>query len=271
ASVYKTIDIITKQWYAIKLELSLDGNSSVEREYSLLRDLNRAGIPHVHWFGRESNYDALVLNLLGPSLHQIMSQRKKLHLCTIVLLANQLISSLQYIHSRGFIHGDIKPQNIMMGLGSEALTVFIMDFGLAKQFCHLNTGLHILFHRSHHLMGTPAFASINSHLGAELGCRDDLESLVYVLIYFACSSLPCLDKANGLGSSVPLILNIKQMTPVELLCSGLPREFATLLTYTRSLSFSEEPDYNYIRLLFTALQNEIPDLEALQNPHLLDL
>lgn len=99
-SVYKTIDIITKQWYAIKLELSLDGDSSVEREYSLLRDLNRAGIPRVHWFGQESNYDALVLDLLGPSLHQIMSQHKKLHLCTIVLLANQLVFNiLSVFHS----------------------------------------------------------------------------------------------------------------------------------------------------------------------------
>ncbi|KIM68542.1 hypothetical protein SCLCIDRAFT_105393 [Scleroderma citrinum Foug A] len=146
-----------------------------------------------------------------------------------------------------------------MGLGSEALTVFIVDFRLAKQFHHLNTGLHILFHRSHHLMGTPAFASINSHLGAELGHHDDLESLAYVLIYLACGSLPWLDEVNGSGSSVPLILNIKQTTPVELLCSGLPREFATLLTYTCSLSFLEEPNYNYICLLFTALQNEIPD------------
>lgn len=159
----------------------------------------------------------------------------------------------------------------MMGLGSEALTIFIVDFGLAKQFHHLNTGLHILFHRSHHLTGTPAFASINSHLGAELGHRDDLESLVYVLIYLACGSLPWLDEANSPGSSVPLILNIKQTTPVELLCSGLPHEFVTLLTYTCSLSFSEEPDYNYNCLLFTALQNEIPDLEASRNPHLLDL
>ncbi|KIK11329.1 hypothetical protein PISMIDRAFT_56579, partial [Pisolithus microcarpus 441] len=87
-------------------------------EYKVLQDLNSGcGIPHTHWFGREANYDALVLDLLGPSLHDLMNKHKKFHLHTVLYLADQLISCLQYIHSHSYIHGDIKPQNILQGLG----------------------------------------------------------------------------------------------------------------------------------------------------------
>ncbi|KAI5982869.1 hypothetical protein EDD15DRAFT_2179831 [Pisolithus albus] len=49
------------------------------------------------------------------------------------------------------------------------------------------------------------------------------------------------------------ILGLKQKTPIETLCSGLPRELATFLTYARTLSFSEEPDNGYMRSLFETL------------------
>ncbi|KIK21608.1 hypothetical protein PISMIDRAFT_56004, partial [Pisolithus microcarpus 441] len=94
---------------AVKLELSMMGKSSVELEYKVLQDLNSGcGIPCTHWFGREANYDALVLDLLGPSLHDLMNKHKKFHLRTVLYLADQLISRLQYIHSHSYIHGDIK-------------------------------------------------------------------------------------------------------------------------------------------------------------------
>ncbi|KAI6022048.1 hypothetical protein EDC04DRAFT_2607023 [Pisolithus marmoratus] len=93
ASVYKAVNIFTNKPYTIKLELSMTGKSSVELEYKVLQDLNsRCGIPHTHWFGREANYDALVLDLLGPLLHNLMNKHKKFHLCTVLYLADQLIS-----------------------------------------------------------------------------------------------------------------------------------------------------------------------------------
>jgi hypothetical protein len=45
----------------------------------------------------------------------------------------------------------------------------------------------------------------------------------------------------------------KQSTPVEVLCHGLPDEFATFLNYARALSFDAKPDYSYIRELFCKL------------------
>ena len=83
------------QPYAVKLELAIVGGSSVEREYYTLKELvNIAGLPHARWFGRESNYDALVIDLLGPSLHQLLQQHKKLCASTVTYLANQLVYSI---------------------------------------------------------------------------------------------------------------------------------------------------------------------------------
>ena len=46
-------------------------------------------------------------------------------------------------------------------------------------------------------------------------------------------------------------MEVKQATPVSALCKGLPEEFGTYLSYTRSLDFEDMPDYEYCRQLFT--------------------
>ena len=90
--MYCTVNIITNQPYAVKLELSVEGGSSVEREYHTLKELGDiTELPHVYWFGRESNYNALVINLLGPSLYQLVQQHKTLCVSTVAYLANQLV------------------------------------------------------------------------------------------------------------------------------------------------------------------------------------
>ena len=131
-----------------------------------------------------------------------------------------------------------------MGFGDQSLTTFIVDFGLAKKYCHPTTGHHIPLHQAQHTTGTPAFSSIHAHLGAELGRRDDLESLAYMLIYLAQGSLPWL--SGDSHQRALSILEVKQKTATEVLCSHVPCELAAFLTYTRTLSFSEEPDYDYI-------------------------
>ena len=83
--------------YVVKLKLSMDGTSSLEYKYKVLRDIEGAdGIPCAHWFSREANYDTLVLDLLGPSLHQLFSQHKQFHVHSVAYLADQLISTVIY-------------------------------------------------------------------------------------------------------------------------------------------------------------------------------
>jgi hypothetical protein len=92
---------------------------------------------------------------------------------------------------------------------------------------------------------TPAFASINNHLGVDPGRRDDLESLTYMLIYLLRGSLPWLTSDHEKLSSTS-ILERKVNTTIEVLCNGIPVEFASVLIYMRSLAFLEDPDYGHL-------------------------
>ncbi|KAG1740802.1 kinase-like domain-containing protein [Suillus paluster] len=207
------------------------------------------GIPCALWFGRESTYHALVLGLLGPSLQDLfLAHDRKFSLHTVVNLGIQLLSCLEYIHLNNYVHCDIKPQNVLVGLGHLKHTAFIIDFGIAKEYWDTATRVHIPFCQNQRLTGTPAFASINNHLGVDPGHCDDLESLTYMLIYLLCGSLPWLNSDHKKLSSSS-ILERKVNTIIEVLCHGIPVEFASVLIYTRSLVFSEDPDYGHLHSL----------------------
>uniref|UniRef100_A0ABI7WK01 non-specific serine/threonine protein kinase n=1 Tax=Felis catus TaxID=9685 RepID=A0ABI7WK01_FELCA len=164
------------------------------------------------------------------------------------------ISRIEYIHSKNFIHRDVKPDNFLMGLGKKGNLVYIIDFGLAKKYRDARTHQHIPYRENKNLTGTARYASINTHLGIEQSRRDDLESLGYVLMYFNLGSLPWQGlKAATKRQKYERISEKKMSTPIEVLCKSYPSEFATYLNFCRSLRFDDKPDYSYLRQLFRNL------------------
>lgn len=131
----------------------------------------------------------MVMELLGPSLEELFNVcNKKFSLSTGVRVGLQILKLLKYVHSKGVLHRDIKPDNFLIGRKKKANKVYLIDFGLAKKYS--KDGKHIPYRDNKNLTGTARYASINTHLGVEQGRRDDLESLIYVLIYFLKGSLP---------------------------------------------------------------------------------
>jgi casein kinase I family protein HRR25 len=164
------------------------------------------------------------------------------------------ISRIEYVHSRSFIHRDIKPDNFLMGVAKRGNQVNIIDFGLAKKFRDPKTLLHIPYRENKNLTGTARYTSINTHLGVEQSRRDDMESLGYVFMYFLRGSLPWQGlKAATKKQKYDRIMEKKMTTPTEFLCRGFPKEFAIYLNYSRSLRFDDKPDYGYLRKLFRDL------------------
>nr|TKR90905.1 casein kinase I-like isoform X3 [Populus alba] len=213
------------------------------------------GIPQLKWFGVDGEYNIMVIDLLGPSLEDLFNYcNRKLSLKTVLMLADQLINRVEYMHSRGFLHRDIKPDNFLMGLGRKANQVYIIDYGLAKKYRDSQTHKHIPYRENKNLTGTARYASVNTHLGVEQSRRDDLESLGYVLMYFLRGSLPWQGlKAGTKKQKYDKISEKKTLTPIEVLCKSYPSEFISYFHYCRSLRFEDKPDYSYLKRLFRDL------------------
>ncbi|CAD8137730.1 unnamed protein product [Paramecium pentaurelia] len=245
----------SKSEYAMKLERSDNKHPQIFFEAKLYnylqgQDQYDKGIPKIHDQGVDGDYNYIVMDLLGPSLEELFNKHhRKLSLKSVLMLADQLIQRIEYIHSKQFIHRDIKPDNFLVGVDSKSSRLYIVDFGLAKRY--ITKEGHIPYKEGKSLTGTARYASINTHVGLEQSRRDDLESLGYVLMYLLRGQLPWQNmKAFNQKEKYQKIMEKKQETTPEQLCKGFPNELTQYLQYCRNLKFEDKPDYNYIRNLF---------------------
>lgn len=219
----------------------------------------------------------MVTNLLGPSLADLFDYCDgRFSLKTVLLLADQLICRMKYIHSKSVVHRDTKPQNLLMGSGRQGNVVFVIDFGVSeyvnparspspdedrvdhwpqfwgrpRPYASLNT--HHGF-RKYFTSSTAFISSASTKPKAEHSWRDDMESLGYILIQFALGSLPWQELEDTTDDDLTKIGQMKESMSGEELCKGLPSEFAWYIDYTRSLRFDEKPDYARLRRLFQRL------------------
>ena len=194
-------------------------------------------------------YHILVMENLGPDLHELFYRHKK-HFSTktILMLASQFLERIEFLHEEGYIHRDIKPANFLMGIGKNKHVVYLADFGFAKKNKEI-------YNEKAGIEGTPNYASLNTHLGISQSRRDDLESLGYVLMKFLSGSLPWdkRTKDKKILDDWEMIGVMKKQTSVEDMCKGCHKEFHMYLHYCRGLRFDEKPDYDYLNKLFKDL------------------
>ena len=252
--VFLANDLSNNRNVAVKIEPSYVSNPRLLYEfkiYKLLEDID--GFPKAHYYSPYGRENRLVLDLLGKSLEQIFQyMNQKFTLKDVLMIAIQSITRIQSFHEQGFIHRDIKPDNILFGIGKDKNKLFLIDFSLAKNF-HKNNQ-HIEFEEGKTLLGTPRYCSINAATGKEQSRRDDLVSLGYVLVYLVKGGLPWqnLKTAKKLNNKEKYEhqLKIKLENSPKKLCFGLTSEFRQFLKYCMKLEFDETPDYDYLRKLF---------------------
>jgi len=260
--IYLGTNVSTGEEVAMKLESVKSKHPQLSYEAKIYKLLQGAvGIPYIRWYGQEGSCNVLVMDLLGYSLEDLFNKcGRRFSVKTVLMLADQMLLRVEYVHSKSFIHRDIKPDNFLIGRGRRSSVVHIIDFGLAKRYRDPKTHVHIMYREHKHLTGTPRYASINNHMGIEQSRRDDLESIGYVFMYFLKGSLPWQGlRANTKKAKYTKIMEKKMSTPIELLCRDFPDEFRIYIEYTRAMRFADRPDYHYLRRLFKdlALRMEI--------------
>ncbi|RLN09151.1 casein kinase I isoform alpha isoform X1 [Panicum miliaceum] len=254
--IYLATHVDTYEIVAVKIESSKTNHPQLLYEAKLYNALQGGtGIANIKWCGIDGDENILVIDLLGPSLEDLFVYcGRRFSLKTVLMLADQMITRIEFMHSKGYLHRDIKPDNFLMGLGRKANQVYVIDFGLAKRYRDSTTNRHIPYRENKNLTGTARYASRNTHLGIEQSRRDDLESIGYVLLYFLRGSLPWQGlKAATKKQKYDKISEKKLSTPIEALCKSHPVEFASYFHYCHSLTFDQRPDYSFLRRLFRDL------------------
>ena len=248
--LYKAKDLETDLDVAVKIEPYSLSKKYLIKEARILNMLQKSHhVPRIFWCGSKPNSSFLVMELLGKNLDELFLQcGRKLSLKTVLMLADQMISNLEFIHSKGFLHRDINPRNICVGLAEKSSIFYSIDFGLSSNFRELT--MNDQLKEDFPFVGTLNFASVKSHKGSEQTCSDDLESLFYVIIYFLRGKLPWENIANEKCDLKRKIEEIKQEkinTKTEELCQDLPEELIECINYIRGLEFYTKPDYKFLK------------------------
>ncbi|XP_019083501.1 PREDICTED: casein kinase 1-like protein HD16 isoform X2 [Camelina sativa] len=223
------------------------------------------GVPRVHFKGRQGDFYVMVMDILGPSLWDVWnSTTQAMSTEMVACIAIEAISILEKMHSRGYVHGDVKPENFLLGPPGtpEEKKLFLVDLGLATKWRDNATGLHVEYdQRPDVFRGTVRYASVHAHLGRTCSRRDDLESLAYTLVFLLRGRLPW-QGYQGENKGF-LVCKKKMATSPETLCCFCPLPFRQFVEHVVNLKFDEEPDYAKYISLFDGVVGPNPDIRPI--------
>ena len=255
-TVYQGVNTENNGKIAVKVEKREKNDpGTLENEAKRLVYLQGEGIPKVYCYGNNLLHNLLVEELLGKSLEDIFNAYgKPFSLKTVCVIGIEMIKRIQYVHSKYYIHRDIKPDNFMLGRGENEKKLYIIDFGLAKKYYSISKSQHIKFVTGKHLTGTARYCGRNAHRGYEQGRRDDIESIGYVLMYFLLGVLPWQGlRVKKNEDQFEKIAQKKYSTTFEELTEGQPEEFLLYFKHCDNLHFETQPNYVYLIGLFKSV------------------
>ncbi|CAH1438010.1 unnamed protein product [Lactuca virosa] len=223
------------------------------------------GVPKVHYKGKQGEYYVMVMDMLGPSLWDVWnSSGQSMSSEMVACIAVEALSILDKLHARGYVHGDVKPENFLLGQPStsQEKKLFLVDLGLATKWRETANGQHVDYdQRPDMFRGTVRYASVHAHLGRTASRRDDLESLAYTLIFLHRGRLPW-QGYQGDNKSF-LVCKKKMATSPEMLCVFCPAPVRQFLEIVVNMKFDEEPNYSKLISLFEGLIGPNPAIRPI--------
>ncbi|KAJ7366790.1 kinase-like domain-containing protein [Mycena albidolilacea] len=262
-SIFRATHIHTGELVALKVQHVNHECPTNRYERHLYPSLQGGeGMPTLWACGVEGAWDYLAIDLLGASLDNLYRKSGKdtMDLSSVCAIAMQLITRLEFMHSRGILHRDIQLGNCVVGLPPNEKTIYMIDFGFSKRYIDPYTHTHIPDSRAKRdFIGNYWFSSVGVHCRGKVPSRrDDLEAAALMLIHLLTprglpwtrNGVPKTDEAHD------RLIKEKKAARPEDLCRGLPSEFEEFLRYCRRLQFQECPDYERWREEFRALAVE---------------
>ena len=163
---FKGVNIKDNEPVFIKIEKKNLKYNLLESEAYYLVNLKGFGIPKIISYGKVGIYNILIEELLGKSLKELFklrNRKEKSILKNVCMVALQALDRLEYIHSKNYIHRDIKPQNFVNGRKDPNI-IYIIDFGFAHQYRSSRTGKHIKYKNRKLTIGSLSYLSINNKI-----------------------------------------------------------------------------------------------------------
>ena len=174
ATVYRAFDPISNREVAIKVlppEMlhNLLTRARFKRELKLIASLEHPAIVPVYDVGGEDNHQPyfVMRYMSGGSLSE-MIRKGKFSLRDAALIIERLASALDHAHSKGIIHRDIKPDNVLFDASNNP---YLSDFGVAKL---TEAAVSATDASANEAMGTAAYISPEQARGEDVDSRADV-------------------------------------------------------------------------------------------------
>ncbi|CEF62871.1 Asator [Strongyloides ratti] len=250
-AVYKCFDNIKKNYVALKAEKNIDDKGCVLKfEVKVLKHLDgKNNIVQLVSYGKKESFSWIVLTLLGHNLYDLRKACDSFSYSTIARIGIQILYALKEVHEAGFIHRDVKPQNMAIGgVVTTIKIIHLLDFGLSRGYTIINNQVTVIREKRNNVLfrGTSRYCSINAQKNMEQGRNDDLWSLLYVLSEFI-QPLPW----SKFGRNKLRILQAKENISTKELFPNFP-QIEIISDYLDTLNYYSRPKYG---IIFNVLKN----------------
>lgn len=233
------------------------------------------GFPHFYYYGVEDSKSVLITSQLGKSLQNLFYDcNLNFSLKTLLMITDQLLERLEFLYHSGIVHGRISPEHILIDrftAQNNPNTLYLINFEHAEKFrSNIENGVKVPFNlicQDALNVSSPSstfeeiplkkysydatsnaedFLPVSALCKEDLTPKSDLESLVYVLVYFYNQGkLPWSNEKSTIDHKISIL--------AEELCAGMPDEFTTFTKMIKALAPDDTPNYSEYRQLFRNL------------------
>lgn len=242
---------------AIKIQKDNIDKDTIENEMNVLKSFPK-NLPFPNFFYREvsENGNLMIESLVGPTIEKLYQFcDSSFDIATICNIGIDLINCFEILHGLGYVHNDIKSDNVAILLQDRnkekyGISCTLIDFGKSKKFDTSDDQKKKL-NENKIGNGNIKYSSYNVLIGGKIGPKDDLESLCYFLLKYFNNNLPWFnydmdDKKNY----KQFVIDAKKNFDIKKYCNNKYNELIEIFNDIKNLDFKERPKYSKYKNLF---------------------